>query len=71
MNKIKLKKLSADARKDLYIHYFLLFNDFYIDLNTLSERKVLRHYQQIRTRFKRLKSVMSKEEIDKITFTAG
>ena len=71
MNKIKLKKLSADARKDLYIKYVMLFNDFYSAHDLLTERMVFRRYQQVRTRFKRLKSVMTKEEIERITFTAG
>lgn len=71
MNKRKLQSLSSDERKDLYIKYVMLFNDFYSAHDLLTERMVFRHYQQVRTRFKRLKSVMSKEEIDKITFTAG
>ena len=71
MNKIKLKSLSVAARRKLYVHYVMLFNEFYKHHDLLHERTVFRHYQQIRTRFKRLRSVMSQEEIDKITFTAG
>lgn len=71
MNKNKLKTLSVAARRELYIHYVMLFNDFYKRHDLLQERTVFRHYQQIRVRFKRLKSVMSNEEIQQITFTAG
>lgn len=58
MNKNKLKNLSVCDRRDLYLHYYRLLNNFYVK-KSISER----HYQQIRTRCKRLKSVMSKEEI--------
>lgn len=50
--------MSVGDRRDLYLHYYRLLNHFYVE-NSISER----HYQQIRTRCKRLKSVMSKEEI--------
>lgn len=70
MNKNKLKSLSVAARRKLYVHYVMLFNDFYKHRDILQERIVFRHYQQIRVRFKRLKSVMTQEEIEKITFTA-
>lgn len=71
MNKNKLKALSVDARRKLYVHYVMLFNDFYKHHDLLQERTVFRHYQQIRVRFKRLRSVMTTDEIEKITFTAG
>ena len=71
MNKNKLKALSVAARRKLYVHYVMLFNDFYKHHDLLQERTVFRHYQQIRVRFKRLRSVMTIEEIEKITFTAG
>lgn len=71
MNKNKLKALSVAARRELYVHYVMLFNDFYKHHALLQERIVFRHYQQIRVRFKRLRSVMTIEEIEKITFTAG
>ena len=71
MNKIKLKSLSVAARRKLYVHYVMLFNDFYKHHVLLQERIVFRHYQQIRVRFKRLRSVMSNDEIQQITFTAG
>ena len=71
MNKNKLKALSVAARRELYVHYVMLFNDFYKRHDLLQERTVFRHYQQIRVRFKRLRSVMTTDEIEKITFTAG
>lgn len=71
MNKNKLKALSVAARRELYVHYVMLFNDFYKHRDIIHERIVFRHYQQIRVRFKRLKSVMSNDEIQRITFTAG
>lgn len=73
MNKQKLKSLTAEERRLLYIKYVMLFNDFYQKKSRdfLEERIVFRHYQQVKTRFKRLKSVMTQEEIEKITFTAG
>lgn len=73
MNKIKLKKLSVEERRVLYIKYVMLFNDFYHKKarDLIEERIIFRHYQQLKIRFKRLKSVMTKEEIENITFTAG
>lgn len=73
MNKRKLKSLSVEERRVLYIKYVMLFNYFYYNKsrNFSEERIVFRHYQQVKTRFKRLKSVMKKEEIENITFTAG
>lgn len=71
MNKFKLKSLTVEDRRLLYVKYVMLFNDFYKRHDLLQERTVFRHYQQIRVRFKRLKSVMSNEEIQQITFTAG
>ena len=71
MNKTKLKALSVAARRKLYIHYVMLFNDFFQHRDIQQERTVFRHYQQIRVRFKRLKSVMSDDEIQRITFTEG
>lgn len=71
MNKIKLKKLSADDRRKLYIHYVMLFNDFYKERFIVHGIVCFRHYDQLKVRFKRLKSVMSQEEIQQITFTAG
>lgn len=73
MNKIKLKSLTEEERRLLYIKYVMLFNDFYHNKarDLIEERIIFRHYQQVRTRFKRLKSVMTKEEIERITFTAG
>ena len=73
MNKKKLKTLTEEERRVLYVKYVMLFNDFYHkkSRNFSEERIVFRHYQQVKTRFKRLKSVMKKEEIEKITFTAG
>ena len=71
MNKFKLQSLTEEERRVLYVKYVMLFNDFYKHRDILHERKVFRHYQQIRVRFKRLRSVMSQEEIEKITFTAG
>lgn len=73
MNKIKLKKLSVEERRVLYIKYVMLFNDFYHKKahDLIEERIIFRHCYQLKIRFKRLKSVMTKEEIENITITAG
>lgn len=71
MNKFKLKSLTAEERRLLYIKYVMLFNDFYKERFIVHDRVCFRHYDQLKVRFKRLKSVMSQEEIEKITFTAG
>lgn len=71
MNKRKLKSLSVEERRVLYVKYVMLFNDYYEEIFIMHNRAFFRHYEQVKVRFKRLKSVMTKEEIENITFTAG
>ena len=41
MNKNKLKDLSAGDRRDLYLHYFRLLNNFYVHISVIRRLRYL------------------------------